>query len=204
MRPVSHAPRQPYRLYSEAEFLAAEDWPEPVEAEPAFAAIGEYGPRPWGRAVALAALCAVAVAVTGVVAMHEARSRAGSGRRSASRRLLPRPPREGRPTSSLPTERGASGGDRRRRSPAGRAPVTVRPVAERHGQLSPPPAAHTFTRSRPALARAAISAPATTGTTVTAPVEITAPAMAPPVETVAVASDTATVSGARAEFGFER
>jgi hypothetical protein len=211
MRPLLPAPRQLYRVYSEEEFLAAEDWPEPVEAESACAAIGEFGARPWGRAVVLAALCTVVVAVAGVVMMNETRSRVGSGRRFVSRRVVPRLPREDHATSSLPTDRETSGGDVSRRPNVGRASATARSVAERHANVSPPLAAHTSIRSQsPPAARAAISAPAAaptvTGTPATVKAGITAPATEPAATaTVATAaSDTASAYGAGSEFGFER
>ena len=181
MRTLLPAPRQPYRVYSEEEFLAAEDWPEPVDGEPACASIGARGTRPWGRVVALAAFCAVAVAVTGVVAMNEARFRAGSGRRFASRRIVPRLPREGHALSSPPAGRRWSGGDASRRLSAGWASATARPVAERNAHVVPRLAAHTFIHSQPRPAgRAAISAPAATptatGSSATVPAAITTPA----------------------------
>jgi hypothetical protein len=81
------APRQVYRVYPEEEFLAAEDWREPVEAARDFAPVGGCEPRPWGRVAAVAALTAVIAAVVGVVAINGARSRAGIDRMSASRRI---------------------------------------------------------------------------------------------------------------------
>lgn len=217
MRTLLPAPRQPYRVYSEEEFLAAEDWPEPVDAEPACASIAARGMRPWGRAVALAAFCVVAVAVTGAVAMNEVRSRAGSGRRLASRRIVSRLPREGHALSSPPTAgRGASGGVAGRRLSAGWASAAARSVAEHDTHVVPRLAAHTSVRSQPGSAgRAAISAPAATSTATdtpaTVPAAIAIPA-APPVETASAetataatgAADTASVRGAGSEFGFER
>ncbi len=184
MRSLLRAPRQPYRVYFEEEFLAAEDWCEPVEAEPAVTASEKCAPRPWGRAVVLVALSAVVVAVTGVVAMNEARSRAGSGRRFASRRIVPRLPREDHATSSLPTGRGSSDGNVSRRLSAGWASATARPVAERDAHVLPRLAAHTSIHSQPRPPeRAAISAPAAprtvTGTPATVPAAITTPATTP-------------------------
>ena len=215
MRHLLPAPRQPYRVYSEEEFLAAEDWPEPVDAEPACASIGARGTRPWGRVVALAAFCAVAVAVTGAVAMNEVRSRAGSGRRLASRRIVSRLPREGHALSSLPTAgRGASGGVAGRRLSAGWASAAARPAPEHDTRVVPRLTAHTYIHSQTRRAgQAAISAPAATSTATDTPA--TAPAAipaAPPVETASAetataatgAADTASARGAGSEFGFER
>ncbi len=186
MRPLLPAARQLYRVYSEEEFLAVEDWSEPGEVEPLRAAIGECGPRPWGRTVVLAVLSLVAVAVTGVVAMNEARSRAGSGRRFASRRFVPRLPSQGLSTSPLTINRGASGGGSRRRLSSGRALATGRPIAERPTHASPPPAAHTFTRSQPHPSAVPPTPPAATATAATA------------------APNRTSASGAGSEFGFER
>jgi hypothetical protein len=211
MRLLFPAPRQPYRVYSEEEFLAAEDWCESVEAEPALAAGGECAPRPWGRAVVLVALSAVVAAVTGVVAMNEARSRAGSGRRFASRRIVPGLPREDHATSSLPTGRGSYGGEPSRRLRAGWASATARPVAERDAHVLPRLAAHTSVHSQPRPPeRAAISATAATrtvtGTPAMAPATTSTPVALPAATatTAMAASDAASARGASSEFGFER
>jgi hypothetical protein len=185
MRPLFSAPRQPYRVYSEEEFLAAEDWCEPLETEPAIPASGDCAPRPWGRAVVCAALSAVVVAMTGVVVMNEARSKAGSGPRFASRRVLPRLPFESSSTNWLPTDRAASSGDVHRRLSAGRASAMARPVAGHGEHVSPPLAVHTHTsiqthtsiRSQPSpVARAVVPMPAATREEGTASTGITVPA----------------------------
>ena len=72
--------RQAYRIYSEEEFFAAEDW----QAEDELTLSGQKGPqrkpRQWGRFAALAALASVVAAVVGVVALNVTRSGSGSDR----------------------------------------------------------------------------------------------------------------------------
>ncbi len=96
-------PRQVYRIYSEEEFFAAEDWQADAQAE--FALSGQEDPRreprQWGRFAALAALASVVAAIVGVVALNAPRSGSGSDRRFADvglaqLRTRARPPR-GRP-----------------------------------------------------------------------------------------------------------
>ncbi len=98
------APRPAYRMYSEEEFLAAEDWP--VETESEFALVGQASPRRreskrWGALAALAALPCVIAAVVGVVALNATRTKPRSSRRVAAR--------GGSPPEPLPIGR-ASGG----------------------------------------------------------------------------------------------
>ncbi len=186
------APRQAYRIYSEEEFLAAEDWQ--VEAEPEFALLGQSPqrePRRWGRLAALAALTSVVTAVIGVVALNATRSKPESNRgfagRIAARRGSPeeivaarssiRPlgerPRKRTRRASVPVRRATE----RRSLPAGRPPIPTHPYLP----PQPPPPAGTPV-SMPASA-VTVSAKAT-ATTATAA--------------------TPAAGGAGSEFGFER
>jgi hypothetical protein len=184
------SPRPVYRVYSEEEFLAAEERSEPVatepveaelrfaspgdgepffaspgDGEPFFAPPGDGEPRLWGRIAALAALAAAVVVVVGVVAMNEMRSRVATERRLADRRDAPEPAREDPATGPSPTDRGPSSGGighGRRLRPVS---TTVRRAAEHHALFAPAPpsapAAHTRVPPRSrAAATAALSMPA--------------------------------------------
>jgi hypothetical protein len=199
------APRQVYRVYTEEEFLAAEDWS--MEAEPDFAPIPDGEPRPRGRVAAVAALTAVVAAVVGVVAISGARFSAGIDPRFASRRIAPTPPREDRWTRSLPADRGSSGVGMRRRRRIRQASTAIRRAAERHAlrAAAPPPlVAHTYvsSQSHPA-ATVATSAPASAGPAIAT---AASPPTAAPATTASVTAATATAAahGAGSEFGFER
>ncbi|MGH2855083.1 MAG: hypothetical protein ACRDLF_12935 [Solirubrobacteraceae bacterium] len=172
---LGRAPREAYRVYSEEEFFAVEDWL--VEAEPDVAAIGGREPRPWGRVAGIAALTAVVTAVAGVVAFNEVRSRAGTDRRLASRKAVPGPPGDAKSAHSPPS------------GLAGRVLLAA----------APPVVAHTHVplRSHPA-ATPAVSAPVTAATPTAATAGAAATASATPTAT------TASTGGARPEFGFER
>ncbi len=214
-------PRQAYRIYSEEEFLAAEDWHG--EAEPEFALRGQAGrrreARRWGGFAAPMALASVVAAVVGVVALHVARSRSQSERgfavgvatrgRSPAEIVAARSSAE--PLDSPPRKRTRQGS------------VAVRRVAE-HRPLPanrPPRSAHPYRSSRPTPPAEAVSVPTTpagaaisttaasttaaSGTAAPTPVTTATPTTA----TASTPAATATVAasptrGAGAEFGFER
>jgi hypothetical protein len=177
-----------YRIYSEEEFLAAEDWQG--EAEPEFALLGQAGPqrepRRWGGLAALAALTSVVAAVVGVVALTATRSKPQGDRRIAARGgsspeiVADRP--SVRPLDAHPRKR------------LRRASVAVRRAAE-HRLL---PADRPLTTAHPYLPPEPPS-PAPTP----APVPVNAPASAK-ATAAAATSAPAPARGADAEFGFER
>ena len=190
------APRQAYRIYSEEEFLAAEDWQ--VEAEPELALLGQAdrqrGPRRWGRVAVLAALASVLATVVGVVALNATRSRSESARGFAGRiTARGRSPRivadrsSIRPLDTYPRKR------------IRLAYVSVRRIAERRPAPAgrPPVPAHPYTPPQP-------PPPASPP----APTPVSAPASAA-TESPKVTARTATTASnahgvADAEFGFER
>jgi hypothetical protein len=206
------APRQVYRVYSEAEFLAARECPAQAECacECDRGSIGACTPRPWGRVAAVAALSAASIVVAGVVALNEAPSSVGSERRLAGGRIAPRPPIAdrlasgpagggGAPTpAATPTSSRPAGWEVRRRR-VWQAPPAVRGAAERHAPADArapfPVHLHVPVRSRlPAGAALAAhaSTPAPAAVVVMAPREAAAvpPAVAPP-EAAAAPSEAA-------------
>ncbi len=190
---LGRPPREMYRVYTEEEFFAAEDWP--VEAEPDVAPVAAGEPKPWGRVAGLAALAAVVTAVVGVVAMNATRSRTGTERRFASRKTAP-----GRPPGAAAVARGATrpiGRDMRRH---GRARPAVKHDAVRPPAAvipSQPPPAATVAVSAPATIVAPRTATASTATVASGVATATAASSAP-------TATTASTGGARSEFGFER
>ncbi len=169
--------RQAYRIYSEEEFLAAEDWQAEAEAgagpesgaefepayefEPEFALLGEAGPRreprQWGRLAALAALTSVVAAVVGVVALNVARSKSESDRRLAGRIAA-----GGGSLPEIVADRSSIRPlEARPRKHTQRASVTVRRATERrlrpvgrspipaHAHIPPPPTPPVATASAP-------------------------------------------------------
>jgi hypothetical protein len=225
------APRPVYRVYSEEEFLAAEDWPSEPEPNRASIgqAIGRREPRRWGRVAAVAALSAFVAAVAGVVAVDKLRSRAGTDRRFAGGGIAPTAPRKYRPTQPLPIDRGSTeagghspsasiprstsipgstsapvsgSGDVSRRRRMRPASPTIRRVAERHTVAARLAIAQTRAPSRSHPAATAAISPAVTAATTAA----TGAAAVAPATTAAATATTepATASGASSEFGFER
>ncbi len=211
--------RQAYRIYSEEEFFAAEDW----QAEAELALCGQGDPqresRQWGRFAALAALASVVAVVVGVVALNATRSGSGSDRRSAdvgiaqlrTRARLPRRrPRQHTRRASMSARRVAE----RRPGAAGRLPIPAHPYLP----PQPPPAAE---MPAPVPAGAVtVSAKATAGTgtagtgtvgggtagtgTVGVGTAGTGTAGTAMAGTATARTATAAVGGARSEFGFER
>lgn len=216
------SPRPPYRIYSEEEFLAAEDCQ--VEVEPGFgedfepareltpapglALLGRTGPRceskRWGGLAALAALASVVAAVVGVVALNATRSQPRSDRRFAGRVVAGggSPPGivAARPStrsfvasSRKPTTKRASVSIRRI---TGREPRSIRWLsitAHLHRRPQPTPPAETASAST-------ASEPATRPTATrptTAPAR-TAPATTAPTTAATVVSTTATPAVATA------
>ncbi len=191
------APRQAYRIYSEEEFLAAEDWQ--VEGEPEFATLGQARPRReskrWGGLAALAALASVAAAVAGVVALNATRTKPQSNRRIAARggsppkiiadRLSIRSP--GAPPRT-PTRRASvlvrriTGSELR---PAGRSPITA------HPHRPPQPTPSSATAFAPTAATSA-TIPATPSTTAFAPTAATSATIPATPSTTASAPTAAT------------
>lgn len=227
------APRPAYRMYSEEEFLAAEDWQ--VETESEFALVGQASPRRreskrWGALAALAALPCVIAAVVGVVALNATRTKPQSSRRVAARGGSPPETAADRPSvgwlgASLhkPTRRvsglvGRITGHELR--PVDRLPITA------HPHRPPPPTPPSATASAPTavapaatLATPSTTAPASTAPTSTAPtaaaptaaepttVTPATPAAATASTPVAATTETTTppaAGEADAEFGFER
>ncbi len=191
------APRQAYRIYSEEEFLAAEDWQ--VEPEPEFALLGRVGqqrrPTQWGRLATLAALTSVVGAVVGVVALHATRSRPESDRRFADGGIALPPTRAGSPQEIVADRSSVRPLDARSRKHTRRAYVSVRRLAERRPRpvgRSPIPA-HPYLPPQPPP-----------------PVQTPVPVLASAVKVSAKATvrtattATAAAGGARSEFGFER
>jgi hypothetical protein len=197
---LRRAPRQAYRIYSEEEFLAAEDWQAEVvtgvgvepasEFEPEFALLGQAGPRRepkrWGGLAALAALTSVVAAVVGVVALNATRSKPQSNRRTAAR---------GSSSPEIVADRPSIRRlDTPPRKHIRRASVVVRRVPEHR----PLPVGRPLISERPYLPPEP-SSPAPTSTPGSASTPLSVKATAP---TATVA--TAPASGADAEFGFER
>lgn len=208
-------PRQAYRIYSEEEFLAADDWqveaepgygsePEPArEVEPEFALLGQHrprSPRPWGTLAALAALTSAMVAVVGVVALNATRSQPHGDRRFAARiaaressppEIVADRPRVRRLDMTSPRThvrqvvRRVS--ERRPLAPERRPPLPER----RPLRVGPQPISeeHPYLppESSPAPTPAPASTPASTGATATT-----------------ATTTTPATGGASAEFGFER
>jgi hypothetical protein len=207
------ASRRPvYRVYSEEEFLAAEEWDvealpacgSALEPAPEFALLGQaspqFEPRAWGRVAAVAALTTAAAVLVEVVAMNETRSTASTDRRFASRRVVSRAPFEDRLPRSSSTERGSVGGDMRRRQ---RQPATaIRPLATRrapihsrfavHLSASSPAAKATTTTASVTAATIATAAPATAATASAAATRTATatPASAPTTATTVTSSPT--------------
>ncbi len=185
VRTLRKPPRQVYRIYSEEEFLRAEDWP--AEAELDHAAIGDREPRSWGRVVGIAALIAAVASVAGIVTMSEVRSRVGSDRRSVGRRIALGASIADRPVAiaseaSSRIDRRAAGRKIRSHGRAPRAPAPIGRVDERHAAVERAPVvAQAYIPSRPHPVATVATVPATTVTTAKAP-----------------------ANGARPEFGFER
>jgi hypothetical protein len=214
-------PRQAYRVYSEEEFLAAEDWQ--VEAEPEFALLGQASPRRqpkrWGGLAALAALTTAVVTVVGVVALNATRSKPQSNRRIAAREGSPPEIVANRPStqplgapSRSPTRRASVLGRRiagRGPRPVGRSPITAHP----HRPPPPTPPADAASARATAASAATPATPSTTAPTTTAPTTAVPPAVIAPTPSTATASTSATAATATAatpagradaEFGFER
>lgn len=192
---VRSKPPQAYRIYSEEEFLAAEDWQ--VEAEPEFALLGRasprHQPRRWGGLAALVALTTAAVAIVGVVALNATRSKPQSDRRIAARRGSPPEIVADRPSIRAPGVRP--------RKPTRRAPVAIRRVTEHRPPPvgRPPIAAHPYLPPEPPPPA---PTPAQAPTPTSTPVPVSAPASTKATATATAA--TAPARGADAEFGFER
>jgi hypothetical protein len=214
------APRRAYRIYSEEEFLAAEDWQ--VEVEPEFALLGQADPHRaparWGRVAGLAALASVVATVVGVVALNATRSRSES-----DRRLTGRIAARGGPSLQIFADRSSVRPRYQRSRTRIRRAVAVRRVAERRPlPVGRPRSTHAYIPSQPpppaTTAISEIAGTTTTNTTAaatagTAPVASTAApapavgATAPttvPAATGTPAGHTAAASGADSEFGFER
>jgi hypothetical protein len=207
-------PRPGYRVYSEEEFLAAEECSgqDARDLAAGRSTIGGGGEaRSRGRVAAAAALAAAATAMAGVVAMNAARSRAGTERRFAGAEadrgfaggVAPEAYGEGGSASSPTADRGSSDADPRRHPRARRASMAMRRVAERHPllALAPPRAAQVRSRLHSA-ARTAISPAATAATAPPTPAvassaSATTPAPSPAAPSAAPASP-ATVSAAPA------
>jgi hypothetical protein len=181
-------PRQAYRIYSEEEFLAAEDWQ--VEAEPEFALLGHAGPRRepkrWGGLAALAALTSVVAAVVGVAALNATRSKPQSNRRIATR--------GGSPPEIVADRPSIRRLDTPPRKHIRRASAVVRRVPEHR----PLPVGRPLSSERPYLPPEP-SSPAPTSTPASASTPVSVKATAP---TATMATTPA--GGADAEFGFER
>ncbi len=195
MTPLRRPSRQVYRVYSEAEFLAAADWSGEATAEGSSSS-------PWGRAVGIAALAGAVAIVAGVVVVSASRS--SVSRRSTLGLLADsRSPRSA-PSSApvaLPASSQPLGRDRRRHGRAPRGPAGPRRTARRDGVrelgqtrtpavAAPPTAAMPPSPTPPA-------APDPTPTSSPA----TSPAAPPPATTPPT---TASANAARSEFGFER
>jgi hypothetical protein len=212
VRVPSRRPRQVYRLYTEEEFLNADDllgseWGEaPRDCSP----IGSSAPSPWGRRAGIAAAAALAL-VAGVVAIDELRHGAGGGRRSAGRMIALGEPGAGRPApllggrssrtraigASRPLDRRAVGRSLRDR---GRSPRTdaVQPaarhaVAQAVADARSHPAS-TTTRAATSVARSTAETP----TAASAPATMQAPAPAPTAPAPTATVPTATVPNATA------
>lgn len=204
------ASRQVYRVYSEEDFLAGEDWLQGSERDSTdHARSGPIG----GRLAGVAALSVAITAVTGVVVMYGVQSRAGSDRRSPGRRS-PAPP-----VADRAARQSAVGG--RPAKPA--AIAASRAPAEVHARtevVSRPAAAATDTdtatmpTTAPAITapsttglattESATVGPATTGHVTAKPTTTTGPVATGSTTTAHAATETATAGGAHPEFGFER
>ncbi|HWX44644.1 MAG TPA: hypothetical protein VNY52_04900 [Solirubrobacteraceae bacterium] len=228
MNTLRRPSRQVYRVYSEEEFLAAEDWcdePEPVGVDFATSS------GPWGRLAGVAALSVTFAALLSVVAIDVIRSSPHSGKRIA----LPtaagnRPPKRRVPKvlpsapRTLPSVFLARG--MRRRTPAPRI-AQISPRKARYEELPtvpPPPrpssgiemaatAAPTPPTGSPAASATVIAATTVTPATAVSPAKTVSPATtvprkAPPetraTDVSAATGATAATAAARPEFGFER
>ncbi len=228
---LRRSPRQVYRVYSEAEFLAAADWSgeaateelapdgavrEPVSANVRgrVAGVAARGPNPsaWGRVAGLAALTGALAAVAGVVVLSASRttaSRRGTLGPSADSRA-PRSVAASAPATPPPSSQ-PLGSDRRRHGRAPRRPAAPRWSAQRRGVREVGQAGTPAIPASPAPAPLpASTSPAAPGTAPTPPrapgpapaSQATAsPAMLPSATT---SPATASARAARAEFGFER
>jgi hypothetical protein len=229
---LRQAPRQPYRIYSEEEFLAAEDWqvdaepgygsePGPAyDVEPEFALLGQHrprAPRPWGSLAALAALTSAVVAVVGVVALNATRSQPPSDRRfaggivdrgsSSLEIAADRPSVRRLGASPRKSTRRVSVLARRIAGRVGRTPTAAHP--HRPSQpVSPTTSAPTAasTPATPTPATPSTAAPTTAAATpaATAPATPASAAASTPVAANTATAPTPTARRADAEFGFER
>jgi hypothetical protein len=181
---LRHSPRPVYRIYSEEEFLAAEDWggePETVSAA------RSTSPGPWGRLVGVAALSVTFAALLGVFAFDVMRSPSHSRRRIALVSIAGgRPPQRQAPKilttapRTLPLSSAARDTPRRTRAP--RSPQAT----ARAARIAKLPA---YTPSPPSPVEAAPAASEAVPAASEAVPVVTAAAPHPP---------------ARPEFGFER
>lgn len=209
VRAPSRGSRQAYHLYTEEEYLNAEDllgseWGEaPRDCSP----VGACAPSPWGRRAGIAALTASLAVVAGVVAIDELRH--GVGGESAGRMIALGASAEKRPgdrsvaidpEAPRPIDPGSASREMSRPGQARRAPVTDHPGRRITEHVPAVARAQIPSRSRPVATLA--TAPAGT-----APAG-TAPAGTGPAGTAPVAAPTATASSAararRPEFGFEQ
>jgi hypothetical protein len=231
MTRLRRPPRPVYRVYSEAEFLAAADWSgEAVTEERVLdgavekpessawgrvAGVAAQGANPsvWGRVAGLAALTGALAAVAGVVVLSVSRSTVSRGSTlglSASNRFS-RSAWSTPPPSSQPRGR-----DMRRhgRAPRGRAEPRrlaqrgdAREVAETGTPVvaASPTAATLPTPTPPATPGPTPTPQATTSPATPSPAT-TSPATPSPATTSTATPPPATASAnaARAEFGFER
>jgi hypothetical protein len=211
MTPLRRPPRQVYRVYSEAEFLAAADWSGEAVTEEwtldgaaeqpesstwgrvAGVAVRGANQGAWRRAAGLAALTGAVAAVAGVVVLSASRS---TGRRgtlglsadSRSPRSAASPAPAALPASSQPLGR-----DRRPGAPRG--PAAPRRTAQRRDVREVARTGPAVAASPTAATLPAPTPPAAPGPTPTPPAT-TSPATPPPA--------TVSANAARAEFGFER
>jgi hypothetical protein len=183
-------PRQVYRVYSEEEFLAAEDWSLEPPAE---------GPSssPWGRVAGIAALTGAVAMVVGVVVMSESRS--GVSRRSTLGMLASNRSSRSAPAAPPPSSQ-PIGRDMRRHGRAPRSPERPRRIAQWGGarelaQTRVPAVAATSTAALP---------PAPTPPVAPDPAPTSPPATSPAPPPATTPPATASANSARAEFGFER
>ncbi len=222
MTRLRSAPRRTCRIYSEEEFLAAEDCQ--VEAgvgpastftstfEPEFALLGlvdsQREPRRWGRFAVLTALASVVAAVVGVVALNAARSRSESDRgfvaRIAVRGGSPREIVDGRrsirPHDADPRRRSRRASEAVRRVAEHRPRSVGRPAIPAHPYIPPQPSSAATTVISETAGTATTTTTAATATTATTPAAGTT-ATAPTAGTTAMAPTAAPPATAPAAVG---